>query len=143
MRGQGRSVGGVLHLDHSRLARTPDGRVDGRRDDQPQSGARGTAPAQARPGRAGQDHRAIGVPFTRVIRGQSRSLPDTRTRRPAPTTAMRGTPSKLVMRVRFPSPAPIYAGQGRFLSCRFCVANVRATYVPHASRPFIELVGIP
>lgn len=53
-----------------------------------------------------QDHRANGVPLTRVIQGQSRSPPGTRTRRPAPMTALRGTPSKLVMRVRFPEPAP-------------------------------------
>ena len=60
------------------------------------------------PDRTQLRHRAIGVPLTRVIRGQSRSAPGTRTRRPAPTTAMRGTPSKLVMRVRFPSPAPMF-----------------------------------
>src|ERR1039457_6259537 len=48
---------------------------------------------------------ALGVPLTRVIQSQSRSPPGTRTRRPASVTAIGGTPSKLVMRVRFPSPA--------------------------------------
>ena len=54
-----------------------------------------------------QDHRAINVPLARAIPGQPRLPAVTRTPRSEPMTAVCGHPSKLVMRVRFPSPAPL------------------------------------
>ena len=55
--------------------------------------------------RGGAD-RAINVPLARVITGQLRLPAATRTPRSEPVTPMCGQPSKLVMRVRFPPPAP-------------------------------------
>jgi hypothetical protein len=51
--------------------------------------------------------RAISGPLTAVNRGQSRSRPDTEPPSSAALTARCNIPSKLVMRVRFPSSAPI------------------------------------
>jgi hypothetical protein len=53
-----------------------------------------------------KDRRAINVPLARVISGQYRPPPVITIRRSEPVTGVCGTPSKLVMRVRFPSPAP-------------------------------------
>jgi hypothetical protein len=52
------------------------------------------------------DHRAISGPLTPAKRGLSRSLADTRLRRPGRITARIAQIPKLTVRVRFPSPAP-------------------------------------
>jgi hypothetical protein len=57
-------------------------------------------------GKSVQDLRAISGPLARVTRGQSRSLADTCTRRSAPLAAVIAVLPKLIVRVRFSSPAP-------------------------------------
>jgi hypothetical protein len=55
---------------------------------------------------APHDRRANSGPLATVSSGQPRLLRSMEVSRSAVLTAMRHTPSKLVMRVRFPSPAP-------------------------------------
>jgi hypothetical protein len=66
--------------------------------------------------RPGQDRRAISVPLTTVTRGQPRSPRTGRTARSAPLAASTGLLPKLIVRVRFSSPAPVKClVSGRFL----------------------------
>ena len=55
--------------------------------------------------RSVHDRRAISVPLARVTRGQPRPLADTYTRRSAPLAAVIAALPKLIVRVRFSSPA--------------------------------------
>jgi len=64
----------------------------------------------------GRSHRAINVPLARATTGQLRLPAATRTPRSAPMSRVCGHPSKLVMRVRFPSPAPARKPSSRPLS---------------------------
>jgi hypothetical protein len=59
---------------------------------------------------------AISGPLTAVNSGQSRSRPDNQSPSSAALTARCDTPSKLVMRVRFPSSAPFFhrSSKGNF-----------------------------
>jgi hypothetical protein len=61
--------------------------------------------------RSVHDRRAIGVPLARVTRGQPRPLADTYTRRSAPLAAVIAALPKLIVRVRFSSPAPLLKPQ--------------------------------
>ena len=80
--------------------------------------------------------RAISGPLTPVTSGQSRSSVNNEPPSSATLTAMRHTPSKLVMRVRFPSPAlmvsPQVSGILHFFSRYFYDARsgLRARSVP-------------
>jgi len=98
--GQGHSFGGALYLDRWDLARTLGGRVDGRRDDQQdrRAGAHEKEP---------QDHRAINVQLATVPDGQSRCPADIRTSWSGRFSGRITKLAKLIVRVRFPSPAPM------------------------------------
>jgi hypothetical protein len=63
--------------------------------------------------------RAISGPLTPVSSGRSRSPPDSEPPSSAALTATRRTPSKLVMRVRFPSSALIIPSQVSGILCCF------------------------
>jgi hypothetical protein len=63
--------------------------------------------------RSVHDRRAISVPLARVTRGQPRPLADTYTRRSAPLAAVIAALPKLIVRVRFSSPAPHVPAQLR------------------------------
>jgi hypothetical protein len=71
-------------------------------------GGRGRSRAQKPPKRArlAHDRRAISVPLARVTRGQPGSLETARDARSAPLAAVTAALPKLIVRVRFPSPAP-------------------------------------
>ena len=56
--------------------------------------------------RSAQNRRAISVPLTRVTRGQPGSLGTTRDAWSAPLAAVTAALPKLIVRVRFSSPAP-------------------------------------
>jgi hypothetical protein len=56
--------------------------------------------------RSAQNRRAISVPLTRVTRGQPGSLGTTRDAWSAPLAAITAALPKLIVRVRFSSPAP-------------------------------------
>jgi hypothetical protein len=58
-----------------------------------------------------QDHRAISVSLAMRNAGQLRAPTGTQIGGSAPLRCHRGTPSKLVMRVRLPSPAPVSPAQ--------------------------------
>jgi hypothetical protein len=65
-----------------------------------------SSPGPPRPPRSAQDHRAISVPLARVMRGQPRSLGTTKGTRSAALAAATAPLPKLIVRVRFSSPAP-------------------------------------
>jgi hypothetical protein len=73
--------------------------------------ARRAAPTAPGGRRSVHDRRAIGVPLARVTRGQPRPLADTYTRRSAPLAAVIAALPKLIVRVRFSSPAARNPGQ--------------------------------
>jgi hypothetical protein len=60
---------------------------------------------------SGEARRAISVPLTPVTRGLSRSLADTPPRRSGPVAGRMAQIPKLIVRVRFPSPAPVLRAQ--------------------------------
>src|SRR5262249_19523635 len=57
--------------------------------------------------RSAQDRRAISGPLAGVTRGHLRSLGTGPAARSGPLAAVAGALPKLIMRVRFPSPAPM------------------------------------
>jgi hypothetical protein len=88
----------------------------------------------AEPTRCAQDRRAISGPLATVTRGQSRPLRRIGVASSAGLTAVRHTPSKLVMRVRFPSPAPRNIHFNKYI--RFTVQLIAARYRPSARMTF-------
>jgi hypothetical protein len=70
-----------------------------------------------------QDHRAISVPLAGVKRGQPRVLADNRTARSAAMTAVIRQIPKLIVGVRFPSPAltrfALFTGLSSFIYVTF------------------------
>ena len=76
---------------------------------------RGGAGREAAPTRrrSAHDRRAISGPLTRATRGQPRSLGTARNARSAPLAAVTAALPKLIVRVRFSSPAPRVQAQLR------------------------------
>jgi hypothetical protein len=64
------------------------------------------------------DRRAISLPLAKVTRGQPRPLADNYTRRSAPLAAVVAALPKLIVRVRFSSPAPPPSGRSATCTAR-------------------------